>query len=259
MLNDLIGYFGFSNPAAFWLLVAAATLGGLVRGFSGFGFAMVFMPIASIAVGPVAAVGLIYLIDLPFALPLAIGSLRKTEWREVLPLITASALCFPIGVWLLLITEPISMRWIIATLVICAAILLASGWRYRGPGSTQLSAAVGSVAGLFSGMAQLGGMPIAVFWLSAVRTNAAQMRHNLNAYFAAGAAITGGILLWRGVLTPAIFWQAVPLLVPYGLAIWLGARSFHLASEATFRRIAYAIIFATAVLSMPLLDPIFSR
>jgi uncharacterized protein len=259
MLNDLIGNFGFTNPAAFGLLVTAATLGGLVRGFSGFGFAMVFMPLASIAVGPLAAVGLIYMIDLPFALPLAIGSLRKTEWREVLPLIMASALCFPIGVWLLLITEPVSMRWIIVTLVICAAMLLASGWRYRGPGNTRLSAAVGSVAGLLSGMAQLGGMPIAVFWLSAVRTNAAQMRHNLNTYFAAGAVITGGILLWRGVLTPAIFWQAVPLLVPYGLAIWLGARSFHLASEATFRRIAYTIIFATAILSMPLLDTVLSR
>jgi uncharacterized protein len=45
MLNDLIAYFGFPDPAAFGLLVGAATLGGLVRGFSGFGFAMVFMPL----------------------------------------------------------------------------------------------------------------------------------------------------------------------------------------------------------------------
>ena len=56
------------------VLLAATLLGGLVRGFTGFGFAMVFMPLASVILGPVAALGLIWFIDLPFALPIAARS-----------------------------------------------------------------------------------------------------------------------------------------------------------------------------------------
>ena len=61
------------------ILVGATLLGGLVRGFTGFGFAMVFMPLASIVIGPVAAVGLIWVIDLPFALPLAARSATSSR------------------------------------------------------------------------------------------------------------------------------------------------------------------------------------
>ena len=38
-------------------LFVATLVGGLVRGFTGFGFAMVFVPVAAAAVGPAAAVG----------------------------------------------------------------------------------------------------------------------------------------------------------------------------------------------------------
>ncbi len=49
-------------------LFLAALVGGLVRGFTGFGFAMVFVPVAAAAVGPAAAVGLIWVVDAPFSL-----------------------------------------------------------------------------------------------------------------------------------------------------------------------------------------------
>ena len=38
------------------------------------------------------------------------------------------------------------------------------------------------------------------------------------------------------------------------LAMWGGAHWFHGASEQTYRRVAYAIIVAAAVVSMPLWD-----
>ena len=60
------------------VLLAATLLGGLVRGFTGFGFAMVFMPLASIVLGPVAALGLIWFIDLPVALPTAVAGIALT-------------------------------------------------------------------------------------------------------------------------------------------------------------------------------------
>ena len=74
------------------VLLAATLLGGLVRGFTGFGFAMVFMPLASVVLGPVAALGLIWFIDLPFALPIAARSARRLSWRASCNWRTASVM-----------------------------------------------------------------------------------------------------------------------------------------------------------------------
>ncbi len=114
------------------ILTLATLLGGLVRGFTGFGFAMVFMPLASIVIGPVAALALIWVIDAPFALPLAARSARRADWREVVPLLVAATLTLPIGLWLLLWLDRQTMRWLLAGLVLGAVALMASGWRYQG-------------------------------------------------------------------------------------------------------------------------------
>jgi len=42
--------------------------------------------------------------------------------------------------------------------------------------------------------------------------------------------------------------------IPFALAMWAGARWFHGASESAYRRVAYAIIVAAAIVSLPLWD-----
>ena len=42
--------------------------------------------------------------------------------------------------------------------------------------------------------------------------------------------------------------------VPFIVAMWVGARWFHGASEKAYRRAAYAIIIAAAIVSLPLWD-----
>ena len=153
------------------ILLAATLLGGLVRGFTGFGFAMVFMPLASVVLGPVAALGLIWFIDLPFALPIAARSAKTAEWREILPLLLTATLALPAGIWLLIWLDRETMRWVLALLVLTAVALMASGWRYHGRPTIPLSLGVGALSGLFNGMASIGGMPLAVFWLGAQRND----------------------------------------------------------------------------------------
>jgi uncharacterized protein len=254
VLSNISVYFGFAENSTFLALVMAALLGGLVRGFTGFGFAMVFVPIATMTVGPVGAAGLIWLVDIPFALPLAISSFRRVAWREVFPLFVGAALCVPLGVWLLTSLDPIVARWLIAISILVALAALVTGWRYKGAPGIPLSLSVGGLSGIASGMAQLGGMPVAIFWLAAQKNNPRQTKDNLNGYFALLPIVTGIAYWLNGVLNWTVFWQALPLCVPYGLAMLLGAKLFPLASEQTFRRIAYLIIAMAAVMALPVLD-----
>jgi uncharacterized protein len=258
-LADLSAYFGFASSSTLAILTAAALLGGLVRGFTGFGFAMVFVPIATIAVGPKAAAALIWFIDIPFALPLAAAGFHRVNWRELLPLLVGAILFVPAGVWLLINSDPVTARWIVAIAILCSVTALATGWRYRGAPGTPLSFGVGSLAGTASGLAQLGGMPIAIFWLAAQKNDARQTRDNLNGFFAILPTVTGLIYWWTGVLTWTSVMQALPLLLPYGLGLLLGVKLFPIASEQMFRRLAYAVIFAAALLAVPLVDPLLGR
>lgn len=236
------------------VLCGAALVGGLVRGFTGFGFAMVFVPLAALVAGPVMAVGLVFALDAPFAIPLAAWSVRKARWREILPLLAGSTLCLPIGIALLTRLDPTTVRWAIAFLILAGVTGLACGWRYVAPPSLPRSFATGGLSGIANGLAGIGGMPLALFWLAGQHNDAAQTRHNLLAYFAANTVISLAVVAWSGVLSLAVLQGAVLLLIPYGLGILLGTRGFHLASELTFRQVAYGIIAVAAVFALPVAD-----
>jgi uncharacterized membrane protein YfcA len=256
LLNTLLPGISASGLA---ILLAATALGGIVRGFTGFGFAMVFMPLASIVLGPVAALGLIWFIDLPFALPLAARSARNAEWREVLPLLATATLALPAGIWLLIWLDRETMRWILAGLVLTAVALMASGWRYHGRPGIPLSLGVGVLSGLFNGMASIGGMPLAVFWLGAQRNDKHKTRANLQTFFGISTLISGTILWLNGILTSGAALMALPLCAVYGVGLWGGTHGFRLASDAAFRRIAYLVIFLSALVSLPVWDGLIGR
>ncbi|MGL4635683.1 MAG: sulfite exporter TauE/SafE family protein [Beijerinckiaceae bacterium] len=258
-MTALSTFLGYPEPLTFLMLVTAAFLGGLVRGFTGFGFAMVFVPIATVAVGPVGAAALIWLIDIPFAWPLAAAGFRRVAWREVFPLLIGAIICAPLGVWLLTTLEPMTARWVVAIAILCGVTLLASGYRYKGAPGNALSLGVGGLSGTASGLAQLGGMPIAIFWLAAQKNDPRQTRDNLNGFFAILPIFTGLLYWWKDVLTWQWIMQALPLCVPYGLALYAGTRLFSVASEQTFRRIAYAVIILAAFIALPLTDKLIGR
>ncbi|AZO81096.1 MULTISPECIES: sulfite exporter TauE/SafE family protein [unclassified Bosea (in: a-proteobacteria)] len=241
------------------VLIGATLLGGLVRGFTGFGFAMVFMPLASIVLGPVAALGLIWVIDLPFALPLAARSAKRAEWSEVVPLLIAATLTLPLGIALLTWLDRETMRWLLALLVLAAVALMASGWRYHGKPGIPLSLGVGAASGLCNGLASIGGMPLAVFWLGAQRNDRHKTRANLQTYFGLSTVVSGAVLWAKAIITFTSLVMALPLFAVYGAGLWLGTHAFGLASEQTFRRIAYLTIFLSALVSLPFWDGLIGR
>ncbi len=259
-MTDLVPlFFPDVTPHGIAILVGATLLGGLVRGFTGFGFAMVFMPLASTVIGPVAALGLIWVIDLPFALPLAARSAKRAEWSEVIPLLIAATLTLPLGVALLTWLDRATMRWLLALLVLAAVALMASGWRYHGKPGILLSLGVGAASGLCNGLASIGGMPLAVFWLGAQRNDRHKTRANLQTYFGLSTVVSGTILALKGIITLASALMALPLFAVYGAGLWLGTHAFGIASEQTFRRIAYLTIFLSALVSLPLWDAVLPR
>ena len=164
------------------LAVGAVFLGGLSRGFTGFGAALIIIPALIIVYGPVPAVVLMSLIEVPGVLQLVRTAIREADWRDLAPLCVAASITIPIGAWSLAVFDPETTRRFIAAIVVLFAVLVATGWRYKGEITKSISVAIGTVSGFFSGVASLGGPPVVMFLL-AKGSNAAQTRAGIVAYF----------------------------------------------------------------------------
>ena len=58
-------------------------LAGVVRGFAGFGAAMIMMPVLAAVLGPVVAVPTLSVMDSLMTLPLVARNVRHCDWRSV--------------------------------------------------------------------------------------------------------------------------------------------------------------------------------
>ena len=238
-------------PAPSLALVAAvAFAAGLARGFSGFGAALIFVPLAGTLIGPKQAAPVLALIDLIFAAHLIPDAWRRGDRRDVLIMLTGALVGVPAGVAILRNFEPLTLRWMIAGMAAAMLLLIVSGWRYHGRPHPSATIGVGAISGLFSGIAQIGGPPVVSYWLGAGH-EPRRLRANIILFFAANGVLSFITYLWGGLLTAGVLKISIVAGPVYGVGTFLGTRMFGLASPATFRRASIILITLAVVISLP--------
>lgn len=240
-------------PQTLLFLGLVAFAASLARGFSGFGAALIFVPLASSVIGPQVAVPLLLVVDGVMTLGLIPNAWKTADRREVFTMTLGALVGVPIGVYLLTSLEPSVIRWAIIVVVVVLLTLLISGWRYHGRPKAPLTIGVGMVAGLFSGAAQIGGPPVVAYWLGGA-IPALTVRANIILYFALSTVISAIGYTAGGLITPRILLLALVIAPIYGLGVWAGSKMFGWASEATFRTICFGMIALAAIASLPILD-----
>jgi len=237
----------------FPIAVGIAALSGLVRGFSGFGSALIYMPLISAVYGPRLAAPTLLLIDTICALPFAIRAMPHCNWREVTPVTIGGAVALPFGVMALVLVDPLILRWCIAGLVLVALAALAAGWRYHGKPTVAASLGVGALAGVGGGAVQIGAPPLLIFWLGGSNV-AATVRANIMVYFIMQGALSCVMYFYSGLLTAQAIALSLLMGLPFAIALAAGAFWFHGTSDLLYRRIAYLIIAFAGLASLPVFD-----
>ncbi|MFC6491921.1 TSUP family transporter [Ancylobacter dichloromethanicus] len=185
------------DPALVWAFLTAL-VAGVTRGFSGFGGALIFVPLVSAAYGPRVAAPSLLVIDTLLTLPFVIPALRACVWRQVAPLAVGAVVAVPAGVWVLGRTDPLVLRWGLALLGLGLLALLASGWRHTGRHRLPTTLAVGAVAGFCGGAAQMSGPAVVAYWLGSGQPSAL-VRANLFGFRAGDAGQRHRLRLQRHV------------------------------------------------------------
>ena len=208
-------------------ICAIAFVSATARGFSGFGSALIFMPLAS--------------------------SMAAPRLVAALLLVSGALVGVPIGTYFLSRLEPVTTRWIISAFVFALLMLLLSGWRYRGKDYPAISIGIGGLSGFCSGLAQTGGPPIVGYWLG--RPIAPLIaRANILLFFAASDFFSAVSYGWTGLITADAIRFSFLVGPVYGIGVWFGAALFGRASETLFRAICYVLIAAAVIIGLPVLD-----
>lgn len=240
-------------PEALAWLVGAALIAGLVRGFSGFGTSMIFLPVAGQFLSPFAALTALAVMDLFGPMAMVPRALRDGHPADVLRLVAGLALAMPLGVWVLTIVEPTVFRYAVSLLALGLLALLIAGLRFRGQLTPPMVTGTGALGGLLGGSVGLPGPPVIMLYMASALP-ASAIRANITLYLLlADFALLA--LLW---VFGELVWQALALggvlVVPYLTGVLLGGWMFVPGREALYRAVAYGVIAASALSGLPVWD-----
>ncbi len=219
---------------------------GFSRGFSGFGAALVAMPVLAILYGPVDAVVIMTLLEVPATALLLPTVARQADWRAIMPLGLASLVTIPVGAWILVSVDTEILQRAIGVLVLLFAALLATGWQYRRPPTLPVLLGVGGASGLIAGAANMGG-PIVVVFLLAGSQTARQVRAGIMAYFTFSTLLRVADYAAYSLYASATLLLGAVLIAPYLLGIWVGSHMFRGVSVRLFRIAVLLLVAAMGI------------
>lgn len=235
--------------SSFLIAAGVAVIAGMVRGFAGFGAAMVMTPVFSALYGPAVGITLCLLLEIVVVLPLLPRVVPHVDWRRIGLLLVAAAAGVPFGNFVLTRIDPQPMRWAISAIVLTAVALLASGWRYGGPPRTPATLVAGLISGFLNGLSGMAGPPIAFYYLASNET-VTRVRANLTTYFLFVDMMAIAMFASRGLVPWRAGFEGLALAPAVVLGGLIGERLFPLASEQFYRRLALMLLVGVAIGSL---------
>jgi uncharacterized membrane protein YfcA len=229
------------------LAVGVIFVASVVRGYSGFGFAMIGVAGISLTAPPDVAIPTVLILEVLVGLLLLPPVMRQIEWRPVLTLLAGALVLTPVGAVVLIHIPADLARVGIAVVIACAAVLLLRSKGTRTAPGDAATVGVGGVAGLLNGAFGISGPPIALFFLGTERgahvSRASMMACFLALDLVAVASFGMGGLIDRDVLVTVLF--CLPALA---IGSWIGHRMFHGSDTSKFRtRVLWILLILALV------------
>lgn len=223
-----------------------ALIGGLVRGTTGFGAAMVMTPALALLIGPKTAVPVTLLLETFAAMPMLPAAAHIARWRVIAPISVAALLTVPLGGLLLSYADPKLLRYLIAVTVIVFSLALLSGRRYQGAQRTGTSVSLGALSGAMLGATSIGAPPVILYLLSGPDP-AAVTRANLTLYVVVISAAGLTMLSASGLIVGDTLRFAAWLAIPFAAGVIAGSKLFARFSDQRFRQFTMVFMLLVAV------------
>jgi hypothetical protein len=228
-------------------VVLSAFLAALLRGFTGFGFAIAAVPLLSLVLPPTRVVALAVILQVLASVVDLRAASRITDWRSLLWLSPGMVVGTPVGLWLLTRLSANEARLTIGVLILVSVAVLGRGLRLSARPANWAIGLVGVISGMMNGVAAMSGPPV-VAYLMALPHSATVVCATSLVFFTFTAIVAmvplavAGLIDRETLLFALLAWPA--LLV----GTWVGAWAFHRTKSHYHRRIALTMLSGLALI-----------
>ena len=233
------------RPSIWLILGIVVLLAGILRGFSGFGSALLIVPALGFMVGPAAAVAIATLLEGLATLLLFVPALKHTNNRTLVAMAGAASVAIPLGHAALTRMNPALTNLMISLAVFCMALWMMAGGRLQFSRGIAGRIFAGSLSGFLTGFGGVGGPPLMLYILSGTET--AEVKR-ANVITISGVALIAAMIsmYYFGLLDRQALLGGVvlaPIFVVGGIA---GVRLFKAAPERFYQRVALSALVVLA-------------
>lgn len=233
-----------------WLMpMGVVLLGYTVLGLTGFGSALVVVPLLAWNWPLPEVVALALLMDVPASAFHSGLNWRQVQWRELRRLLPAMVVGTVLGLWLM---QHLQARWPLLLLGIYVAAVGLNALRVRAAPLGQparfwvhpVGAAIGLVEMLFGTAG-----PLVVAWLSRRVADVHQMRASTPMVIAVAATTVLLVMASDGRLGSGLLWQRWMVLIGVALiGVWLGHRLAQRVQVARLRQLICALLVVSGLM-----------
>lgn len=231
------------SPAVLAFCAVAMFAAAFIRGFTGFGSSLMWVPSLSLVLPPVAVLPITFLLEVGISMHLVANVRREVDWPSVARIIAGAAVGIPVGLSLVVAISENAARAGVAVTVIVAALLLWRGVRLKQTFSSAATVLVGGASGLLMGAVGIPGPPIFLYYLAApidIRIG----RASIIALIFAVAGV-GSVAAWvNGMMDRDAVVRAALLLPIVLIGGHLGSHAFSRTGSDKARRFALILLFA---------------
>ncbi len=227
-------------------------LSAFVQATVGFGYSLLFTPVAALLIAPADAIGASIVASTVGSVFYYVEYRPRASVRSIAPLAVAGVVTAPLGLWLLVVADEVTLRALIGLAVLASAIL---NFRQRGEPHPRREErlhwqlGVGALSGVMRGAVSLSGPPVILYqhWVGG---GAQEIRSRMFAFF-----------LWTGVPTVFMAWggrvlsgeawvYAVAAILGLVPGIALGRLARPRVTELAFTRLSMGLLALTATLAI---------
>ena len=231
---------------SFTLIAAILFLSAFTQGLSGFGVALVSMALLPSLIGIQASIALVALVAFVVDLGVLLRYWRSLQFKIMLPLILASFVGVPLGIFLLRRLDEAITLPLLGIIIAGYALYALSGLKLPALKARGWAYGAGFLGGLFGGAYNTPGPPIIVY-ASCQEWEPDTFKGNLQTFFIQNSIIVLLGHFLSGSFTPEIwslFWRGLPWLV---VGILAGLSTDRWINPEVFRKIVLVLLVVTGL------------
>lgn len=251
-MNDLLIAVGDAamalSPGLILWSMASILAAALLRGFTGFGFALAAVPLLGLFMSPTEAVPLAIAVQLFGSLMDFRSSSQACHWPSLRWLMTGAVIGSPLGTLLLVVIPAPVARLVISAITLFAVLIMSRGFTLVALPPRIPTAITGFLAGFFNGLAAMPGPPVVAYYMS-VPLPRGVARASLMMFFLMTTITATVASAAVGMFTLQILVLALLGLPVLWLGTWAGEYAFTRGTDVMHRRVSVASLGVIALVS----------